>query len=501
MKKSSVTSNSKVLINSIIYSGSGLLLKCFSFFMLPLYTAYLTTEDYGITSVISSFTSTASIIVAFSLFSAVMRFYVDIKDDPEKQKRFYGTIITFVFLSSIVFGIILTLLRDLASRYLFSDIDYYPLMLVCLISLIFSCQHTLFDKILRSQQKALKSSICSIVYFFLTLALNVFFVVGMKLGALGTLLASLISCMVYTLYFVVEMSINHTIKFCLDLELLKAALKYSIPIMPHNLSTQIALFVSKLLISGIGSLSGLGVYTVATQFGNIADTIQSYVDSAYGPWLYEKLHNKEADFRKTIRENVNLLISVIGLFFLGISLFAQDYIVLFVDDAYVEAWVYVPLIVTVFSIKTAYYFYVEVLFYFKEASRKLFWATLTSSFVNIFLSYFLIPIWGVYGSILADAISMLIRVSIIIAISKRYEDVGLRVRSFVKNFFIVEGFIVLGLLLSIFKYQSTFSILNFGYKILITLLYVAVSFLLNKQAVMGYVVLLKNRSTKNQKKT
>ena len=501
MKKSSSTSSSKVLINSIIYSGSGLLLKCFSFFMLPLYTAYLTTEDYGITSVISSFTSTASFIVAFSLFSAVMRFYVDIKDDPEKLRRFYGTIVTFVFLSSSVFGIILTLFRNLVSKYLFSGIDYYPLIFVCLISLVFSCQHTIFDNILRSQQKAMKSSICSIAYFLLTLVLNVFFVVGLKLGALGTLLASLIGYLVYTLYFVVEMSINHTIKFCLDLKLLKAALKYSIPIMPHNLSTQIALFVSKLLISGSRSLSGLGVYTVATQFGNIADTIQSYVDSAYGPWLYEKLHNKEADFRKTICENVNLLISVIGLFFLGISLFAQDYIVLFVDKAYVGAWVYVPLIVTVFSIKTAYYFYVEVLFFFKEASRKLFWATLASSFVNIFLSYFLIPIWGVYGSILADAVSMLIRVFIIIAISKRYEDVGLKIRSFVKNFFIVEGFIILGLLLSIIKYQTTFSILNFGYKILITLLYLAVSFLLNKQAVMGYVVQLKNRRAKNQKKT
>lgn len=484
----STSSGNKVLINSIIYSGSGLLLKCFSFFMLPIYTAYLTTEDYGITSIVTSFTITASYIVAFSLYSAVMRFYVDVKDDPEKQRRFYGTIVTFVFLSSLVFGIILTLLRKPVSKYLFSNVDYFPLIFVCLISLIFNCQHTIFDNILRSQQKALKSSIFSIAYFFLTLTMNLIFVAGMKLGALGTLLASLIGYLVYTLYFVVEMTVNHTIKFCLDLGLLKSALKYSVPIMPHNLSTQIALFVSKLLISGSGSLSSLGVYTVATQFGNIADTIQCYVDSAYGPWLYEKLHNREKDFRKTIKGNVNLLISAIGFFFIGISLFAQDYIVLFINKSYVEAWIYVPLIVTVFAIKTAYYFYVEVLFYYKEASRKLFWATLTSSFVNVILSYFLIPVWSVYGSILADAVSMLIRVAIIIAISKKYEDVGLELGCFVRNFIIIECFIVLGLLLSLIKYQTTFSLINFGYKILITLLYVAVAFMLNKKAIMDFIV-------------
>ena len=483
------TSNSgfRVLLNSVIYSCSGLLLKCFSFFLLPLYTTYLTTEDYGINSVITSFIATSSYIVAFSLFAAIMRFYVDLKDDPKKLKRFYGTIVTFVFLSSIVFSVILTLLQGPVSKYLFSGIDYFPLIFVGLISLVFTCQHTIFDNILKSQQKAMKSSICSILFFFLSVALNIFFVVYLQLGALGTLLATLIAYAVYTIYFVIEMSIMHTIEFCIDWKLLKSALKYSIPIMPHNLSTQIAMFLSKILISGSGSLSDLGVYSVAAQFGNISDTIQSYVDSAYGPWLYEKLHNKEAEFKKVIRSNVNLLISVIGLFFVGISLFAQDYIVLFIEESYLDAWKYVPLIVSVFAIKTAYYFFVEVLFYFKDASRKLFWATLSSSFMNIILSYFFIPKWNVYGSILADAIAMLLRTAIVIAISKQYEDVGLKIGDFIKNFFVVESFIVLGLFLSIIKYQTTFSILNFGYKILVTVLYVAVAFVLNRKTAMAYL--------------
>ncbi len=482
MGKQSTGSGSKLLINSIIYSCSGLLLKCFNFFLLPLYTAYLTTEDYGITSIESSFVATAIYIVAFSLFSAILRFYVDYKEDPKQLRRFYGTIVSFVFVSGFVFAIIITIFRKPFSRYLFSGIDYYPLIFVSLISLIFTCQHTIFDHILRSQQKAMKSSICSLVSFFVKVALNILFVVVLKLGALGTLLATLIVGVIYTTYFIVEMSITRTIEFCLDYKLLKAALKYSIPLMPHNLSTQIAMFVSKLLISGSSSLSSLGIYTVATQFGNIADTIQGYVDSAYGPWLYEKLHTRELEFKKVIRTNVNLLIAAIGFFFLGISLFAQDYIVLFVDKSYVEAWKYVPFIVSVYAIKTAYYFFVEVLFYYKEASRKLFFATLTSSFVNVFLSYFFIPKWNVYGSLLADAVSMLIRVVIVIFISRKYEDVGLRIMDFIKNFFVIESFIALGLIFSITKHQTTFSAWNFGYKIIITLLYIAVVLMLNRQS-------------------
>lgn len=495
--KSSV-SRGKVLLNSIIYSFSGLLQKCLSFFLLPLYTAYLTTEDYGITSVVSSFITTAGYIVAFSLFSAVMRFFVDLKNDENKLRRFYGTVVVFIFLSGIIFAVVLSLFKDVVSKYLFSGIDYFPIIFVCLISLIFNCQCLVFDNILRSQQKAMKSSICSIINFLLHVSLNIVFVVFLRLGALGIIIASLICYIIYSLYFIIEMVATKKIEFCLDLKLLKSALKYSIPIMPHNLSTSIAVFVSKLLISGTGSLAYLGVYTVATQFGNMADTVQGYVDSAYGPWLYEKLHDRETDFKKTIRSNVNLLSAIIGLFFVGISLFAQDYIVLFVDKSYVDAWTFVPLIVGVYAIKTAYYFYVEVLFYYKDASKKLFWATLSSSILNVVLSYFFIPLWSVYGSILADAISMALRVIIVIILSKKYENTGLKIFDFVKNFLIVVCTIALGLIFSITTYQTVFSFLNFAYKVGVVCLYVLVMCLLNKEAVSGFFIKIKNKKKINE---
>lgn len=487
------TSGKKVLINSVIYSFSGILQKCFSFFLLPLYTAYLTTEDYGINSIATSFIQTMSFIVAFSLFSAIMRFYVDLKDNPDKLKRFYGTISCFVLLSGLFFLVLFTIFRNLISKYIFSGIDFYPVIFVCLLALVFNCQQMIFDNIMRSQQKALKSSICSILFFLGSVALNIYFVVYCKYGALGTILASFIGYVLYTLYFWVEMLMHDTICICLDVSLLKEALKYSIPIMPHNLSTTIALFVSKILIGGKASLAGLGVYSVSSQFGSIADTIQCYVDNAYGPWLYEKLHAKENNYKNSIREIVNLLIAVIGLFFLGISLFAHDYIVLFVDKSYIDAWKYVPMIVSVYAIKTAYYFYVEVLFYFKKASKKLFISTLSSSVVNIFLSALFIPWLGVIGSILADAIAMLIRVIIVIFISKQYEDIGIKTMDFVRNFCIIELFILTGISLSFFKYSTVFNFKNFLFKIMIVIIYILYIFILNRKQLKMFMYMLKKK--------
>ena len=480
-------SNNKVLSNSVIYTVSGLLTKCFSLFLLPLYTSHLTTADYGITNLSTSFTHTVVFIVSFSLFSAIMRFYVDLKDDPEKLSRFYGSVVLFVSASCLVFGFLCFLLRVPLEKYIFSGVDFFPVILVTLVSLFFCCQHTIYDNILRSQQKAMKSSLLSIIYFFTTVGFNILFVVVLKFGAVGVILANALSAVWYTLYFWIDTLRKKEITLCIDWPIIKSALKYSIPIMPHNLSTHIAVFFSNVLIGGTDSLSGLGVFSVATQFGAVSDTVQNYVSQAYTPWLYEKLKSGEEGFKKSINTVANVLTQVIGLFLLGIALFAHDYIVLFVDKAFRGAWKFVVLIVLVYAIKIAYYFYVAVLFYYKKASKKVFIATLTGSLLNVFLSAFLIPALGVYGSILSDGIAMFVRVAIIIAMSRKFDDVGLKTKDFVFNVFLIIMFVLAGSALSYFKFGETFSVVNFAYKILVVLIYICVVLLRYKNQLLKFV--------------
>lgn len=477
------TSKGKVLSNSVIYSISGIMLKCFSFFLLPLYTAYLTTDDYGVINIANSFLATFGFIVAFSLYSAIARFYVDLKDTPEKLKRFYGSVVSFVGISSCFFFLLFTLTRQLLSKYVFSGVDYYPVILVCLLSLIFNCQHTIYDNVLRSQQKAIKCSVLVFAMFFIQIALNVFFVVFKGMGATGVLLATLIANVLYTAYFISDMIIHKEIIFCIDFPLLKDALKYSVPIMPHNLSTYIATLISNVLIGNTASLGSLGVYSVAAQFGGITDTVQNYVNTAYAPWLYEVLHEKKEGYKSTIRDVASLLSSVIGLMLICVSLFAQDFILLFLRQSYHYAWRYVPLIVAVFTVKLSYYFYINILFYYKKASRILFVSTLSSSLINILLSSFLIPAFHAYGSILADFIAMIIRVVIVVIISRSFDDIGLRIRDFILKTILILTFSFGGLLLSYFVYKDQFSIYNLLFKIFICMVYCAIMLLPYKKKI------------------
>src|SRR5699024_5885560 len=88
----------RVLENSFLYTFSQLLVKGIGFLLLPLYTYFLTPDDYGIVNLINSFLQISLYIITFSLGSGIMRFYVDYNDNHKDLKRYLCTIIIFVII-------------------------------------------------------------------------------------------------------------------------------------------------------------------------------------------------------------------------------------------------------------------------------------------------------------------------------------------------------------------------------------------------------------------
>ena len=78
---------SRLLKNSSIYSGANVLQQMLAFFLLPLYTRFLTPNDYGIISVVNSVAAFLVILLNLSLYAAVSRFYFDYKVAPDSRER------------------------------------------------------------------------------------------------------------------------------------------------------------------------------------------------------------------------------------------------------------------------------------------------------------------------------------------------------------------------------------------------------------------------------
>ncbi len=369
----------------------------------------------------------ASFVVAFSLYSAVVRFYSDYKNDKEKLKRFYGTAVVFVFVSGVVFSCLGFILNEYLISCFFRGIDFYPVVLIVLVNLTFMCLHIMHGSILQGMQKGRKLTIINLSVFGIQVCLNLFFTIVLKLGATGILLAGLIINLSYFLFMLFDFVKNNIAVFCIDIKILREALRYSVPIIPHNLSTRIANFVSRVFINNSSSLATVGLYGVASQFGLIIDMVQFSVNRAFAPWFYDMMNTTKEESKKDVVSLSHFLLALYSLLYMGIGLFSQEVIIIMTNERYIMAWTVIPILVIGFSVKSIYYFYVNVLFYYKKAARKIFIAMINGSFADIVLALALVPRYGMYGTAVSFLIAKIIVVTIVVVMSKKYDDIGYKV--------------------------------------------------------------------------
>lgn len=463
--------NKRVFSNSIIYIFNQVVIKAFGFFLLPLYTRYLTTADYGTTNLLASFTSVLGFIIVFSLYSAVSRFYVECKHEPEKVKSLFGTLLLFTMVSGFFFLLLALVFNQFLVNVFFQDVPFFPIIFVALLGQIFHSVHQMYTSILRAMQDAKRDFVTNLIFFFLQLFFNIVFVVFFRAGALGIVAATLISNLIFSIYVTIDLRTRNLITFKINPKILKETLKYSIPIIPHNLSTTISQLISRVLINNRFSLSSVGIYSLATQFATLTDTVQSSVNIAVQPWLFAQLHEGTDKELVQVR-NMSYLISwLTGIIFLGIAFFSQEAILLLVNPTYKQAWTIVPVLTAAFMIKSMYYPYINLLFYVKSASRRIFIATLSSSVINMLLSVILIPVWGAYGSAVADIGAMFIRVGIVVYLVRDIKRVAYQLAYFVRVSVINLLCLFLGLYLSYTKWVYDVSIANICIKLLVLFLY------------------------------
>ena len=478
--------NKRVLGNSLIYTVNDLLLKAFTFFLLPLYTAYLSTEDYGTTNLVNSFTQVSSYIIVFSLFMSVPRFYVEYKQDQEKIKRYFGTMILFSFVSGFGFLLLFVAFNKVLTALVFEGIPFYPVVLVALLGLVFACVYTMYSRILYAMQDAKRVVITSLSFFFVNFGFTFLMVVDKGMGAYGVLLATMITNILFCAYVLIDLTHRKLIVFRIDKAILKETLQYSIPIIPHNISTNIAQLVSRIFINNWFELSVVGLFGLASQFGTLTDIAQSSMNSAFQPWFFSQIKEGGKERSASVRQMAYAIAWLSGLIFLLIALFSQEVILLFLNPNYRQAWTVVPLCVVTFAVKSAYYPYINLLLYEKKASRLVFITTVSSSLVNIGLSALLIPMLNMYGSSLADIIAMIIRVAVAVIIARKFNIVGFRFTSFAKIVLVVVLLSGAGLYLSYTQYMYSVSLLNILLKLLVVALYMGIVAYANRMTLKRY---------------
>lgn len=477
----------KVAKNSLLYTIANMVTKASTFLLLFIYTNpnFLSTEDYGRVNLLTSFTNIAVLLVNLSLPYALIRFYAEYKLDKEKCRRFFGTIMTFMAVFGAAVVALMILLREPIGRIFFKGIEIYPPVICTLLTLVFNALYQMYQSILQAKQQGGKFAKNSLLFFFFHVGLNIVLLIfgrgvclfGFELGGLnGMMLSLLVSNLVFTVYGIIDMLRCREMYFGIDKQMLSTALKYSVPLLPHNIANNMASYISKHFLNAAGKAFENGIYSVSMQFSSVIEIVQSSIHLAFRPWFNDKMKLGE-EGKKEIVDLASVAFRISAIVCLGVALFSQE-VVMLLDNNYYDAWKYVPIIAVAHAVKFVYFTHTFGIMYDIKQSKKMFLCSGSAIVVNFTMSYILTEL-GLY-TMLTAALCFLISRStaalVSVVICRRNDIIKYNVKEMLGKIFLVAAFSVAGLVPinvlyvglqnEIQLFSSTFFI-NFAFKFVI----------------------------------
>lgn len=397
-----------VLAAAIWYVAGNVLVKGVAFFVLPIFTKLMTTEEYGIFSIYASYLSIVEVIALFGLSSTVRISKYDTNIDYEK---YVATIIYVPAALCLAFAIPLNIILAFKGEFLSMNSSLWNYLLstasIAAISNIV-CAKQIIDG------KYKLHTLYSISFTLLNAGISIALAYTIFRNHdihMSRVIGQFISQGIATLLLVV---FSKTIRK-IDIKYLKQAFIWGMPLLLHTLATVVLTQTDKIVIKYLDGYSSAGIYGVAVTFVAIPLVVYTSFEGAWAPWFYSKINENEYS---NIRSFNNIYI--IGMAFM-VSIFmlaAPTLIMLFTDNAYWESmYSLVPLTASVFFEMT-YGICVSVEYFYKKT-----WyitvGTVAAVAFNIALDVLFVTLWGYIAAAYATVLSKIILFVFHFFISKR----------------------------------------------------------------------------------
>jgi O-antigen/teichoic acid export membrane protein len=407
--------------NSFVYIAAMVLQRGAAFLLLPLYTLYLSPADYGILAVVTAINGFLATLFSLAAHSAMVRFYFEYRDQPQVLREFFGTVLTFVALCSVAGCAALLLFGQWLLAPVLGTIPFWPYVALGVVAVVFQPFVTSFLSLVQTQGRALQYAGYSLASFCATVVLTVVFVVFLAWGAIGPLLATLLVSMLFTAVALVAMRGQLTI--CLRGNYLRQALAYSLPQVPHSLSSQLMATTDRFLLNELLGRASTGLYSVGSMFGLIVDVAGQGLNRAYMPLSMDVLKQPDREGLERLQRSGTWFVAILVLLATFLALFSVELVRILTAPAFGPAAVVVPFIAFAGAMGGAYYVFVAVLFFDTRAVRLLPFATLGGALASVALNLLLAPRYGLVGAGVAAMLAQAVLVIAVAVMARRFESI------------------------------------------------------------------------------
>lgn len=387
----------KLFTNTVIFSVSGFASKLLIFFLLPLYTAYYTPDEYGSIDLCITVVNLALPILSLQISAAVLRFIME-RTQEEKQ---YFTIGIIVILSGLVLSVIA--FPPILHALNLGEYEFLVILMYAMYAL-----DELFSNYARAVDKVLLVGICGLAKAVSVTVLSLILLLGANAGIQGYLLAYDLSFAMTNVIYFAKLRLWEKISIrCVSSLTVKDMVVYTAPLVPNSIAWWANSYANRLIIVWVLGAGSLGFYAAANKIPSIITSIQSFISQALTLSVFEEYNSAEKDRDKFYGELFELYGVVMCLVCSVVILLTPLVARILFQGEFYEAWRYVPVLLvgTAFGAHTGY------LGTFYTASKKtigMFTTTLAGCLLNIAVSFGGVILFGIEGAGIAYLLSQIL---------------------------------------------------------------------------------------------
>lgn len=389
--------------HSSVYMIGQILSRLASVLLLPLYTKMLLPADYGVMAILDLTAAILSTFLAGGMASAVTRHHFD-NDDGKHHDKVWWTGMSMVGSVCTIVCLMMFLGRHaLADFTLGAEISqgawFYTLTI---LTLWFTVVGMILDSYLRVIKWSGVFVTISMARLLFNIGLNVWLLVGLKMGVEGLLYGNLAATVLQTLALGIVF-LKTRGAFTIDREIGRDMLHFAAPLVVAAIAGMVMHEADRFFLRIWDGLDSVGVYSLAHKIGFAVHTL------CLLPFLsiwHVAIYDIERlpDSNKLFGKMFGWFASGLGILLLGASLTVHPVLPFLTPDNYFDAIEMISVILLGFYV-FALSFMFEVPSMLTKRTRLMIPGSIVGLVVNVAANYILIPRMGAWGAAWAGVLT------------------------------------------------------------------------------------------------
>lgn len=398
---------------TFVYTATDAFGKAIGFLLLPIVSFYLPPEEMGIATNFSVLTTIVNLIAGQAIVNSLPYFFYE--QNKEQNRQLVSNLFFICFTTCALLGVVAFFSSQIIESYL--KLNTY-VQVLAIFTVIANLVVNTGLILIRLENQAVSFAKFGVFQVLIHLLAVVLFVIGLRLGGVGKILAEAGVAIFMAFLHMGAMIRKGYIHISLNYPTIKRLLKFGIPLLPHSLSFWFKGGMDKVFITTYCGLAMNGIFSMALTVTSLYTIVTHAFFNAYTPYLQKKLSTMTTETEKEVKYKVvKMSYLLIGCFFLMalLAIFAGWLILNYVvDEKYKESFRFLPGLILGLYIYAIYSFSIQFV-YKKKKTFALGCITFTGSLIQMGFSFMFIKNFGAIGAVYSSVLgTFIISVSVFI---------------------------------------------------------------------------------------